>query len=315
MENGNKFTMVARLSTNNGKDDVGYILIDKMYNIKSLSNNECAQLIKKGLVTNMEIREGSISSSNGALKRYTCIDAKNNSLCSTPRAVVLSRVEKDGKLAGYNIFDTNSMVRFVKVDMAVSMCQQDLIVNGKIRATENGQIVSSIKGEYEIAEVNTGSSSDESAVEMRVVMFRSITPDGVNSIKSVTVAMTYSNANKMSKQCMELKKLNEALNSKIKDSIKTGSVSELITDTLPVKACGNTVAGEIPYDTFRKIVKSKNVKLLSNIKKDGTVVACRDLNDEESAIALKEKPEILGRGTEETDKLCKKYASEVLREL
>lgn len=305
--------MVARLLKDG--HDTGYMLIDDKYNIRSVGVQECYNLAMSGLVKNLGVKDGSIISTNGALKRYTCIDVSTNTLCSYPRAVVLSRVEKNGKLIGYNIFCKDSIVRFANVEIAVHMVKLDDVVNGKLRTTENGTIVSSIKGEYDIAEMGGNKSEeDNSKIKVKIVMLRSVIGDNNSVIRAATIALNYSNANKMRKHMELLEECNIKLDKKIGNSIED-DIPEEVMSTLVTKSCGTMIVSEILYDDFKQFMRTNNIDLESNIPGDGVVVACRDSKGNESAIQLDEKPKILGRGTENTDKECKEYAHEIMNNL
>lgn len=304
-----KKVMVARFSTDGGKTNVGFMLIDEKFNISVLQRDAVCKLIMAKELENMEIANGEPTSTNGALKRYTCIDANTQRFIGNPRAVILSRIEdSDGNLKGYQIFGANNVVQKVSIEKAVQMAQNDMIVNGKLRNTSKGLIVSSISGEYPIWQIKDKIDEESREHLMNIVMFRSAIGRDGSTIKSVSVVVSYKNALEMRN---DFAKLNESY-TKLKDSlISNGYDSE---DALNIRACGNSIACEIRFVDFQSIIRAKNVKVTSNFAGGDIVICCRDNNGNESAVKLGEKNEVIGKGTQETNDGVKKYAAIVTKE-
>ena len=304
-----KQVMVARYSNDGGKTDIGYMLIDSGYNLHVVDTNAVMQLAARKMVENLEVENGIIKSTNGALKRYTCIDANTQKFIGNRRAVILSRIEVDDVLKGYVIFGTNNMVQKISIEKAVDMAKCDMIVNGKLRNTSKGLIVSSIGGEYPIWQIKEKAQAEESIHKVNIVMFRSALSTSGDTIKSVSVVVTYDNALEMRNDCV---KLSES-NAKLKEALeKEGYGAD---DILTPKACGNSIACEIRFVDFQSLKRAKNVEISSSFADKGVVVCCRDRNENESAVQVGEKTVVINKGTQETNNGVKSYAAIVNKEV
>lgn len=143
------FTMVARHGVS--KDNISaYTLISSDYQIKTVDAASLFQSLKdkKIVVSNMGITDGKLTSTNGATDKYTFINTKDGLVEGEPKAVILDRVEQNGKLVGYTVFTQFGTIAEVKVSDAVVMVGKKLVSNGKIKHTQDGDIVSSIGGNY-----------------------------------------------------------------------------------------------------------------------------------------------------------------------
>ena len=146
-----KFTMIVRHGTK--ANVVAYSLISQDYQTITVDADTLAKDIKaeKYSVNNIDVdANGKIVSTNGALDKYTLVNNLTGKLEGVARAVILNRVEKENKLIGYTIFTQNASIAEVNVADAVLLANRKLISNGKIRHTQDGDIVSSISGNFPI---------------------------------------------------------------------------------------------------------------------------------------------------------------------
>lgn len=148
-------TMVTRHGLNVKEPAVAYTLISSRYEISTIGAQELAHKITTGSldVTNLAVEGGKIVSTNGAMDKYTFINVQTHQVEGKPSGVIIDRFEEKGKLVGYTIFLHTGRLKTATVAEAVSLQEKGLIANGKIRHTDSGDIVSSIKGEYNIREV------------------------------------------------------------------------------------------------------------------------------------------------------------------
>lgn len=165
------FTMVGfRKASEKDKTALAYTLIDGSFNIVNLTAADVASGIasKKFVVTNMEFVGGELKVSNGAASNYTRLIVQTNQLIPG-KAVILNRIERNGKLAGYVVYDTYGTIREVTVADAVEMYNKlGGFANGKIRHTADGDIISSISGNYPLIQVSIESKSASGKVKVLV---------------------------------------------------------------------------------------------------------------------------------------------------
>jgi len=148
-------TMVARYGDND-KNVVAYLIVSGDYRAKMVKSGELARMISANpaAFTNLELdANGKIKSSNGDMNNYVLVHPATNQLLTKPRNVILSRIEKNGKLTGYTIYTSDFNIAEINVKQAAELANNKLIANGKIRHTDDGDIVSSIKGNYPLVEV------------------------------------------------------------------------------------------------------------------------------------------------------------------
>lgn len=304
-----KHVMVARFSNDGGKTNVGYMLIGAGFNISVMKAEDVTRLAAQNAIENMEVENGELKSTNGALKRYTCIDSTTQRFIGNCRAVILSRIEDgDGNLKGYQIFGANNVVQKIDISKAVQMAQNDMIVNGKLRNTSRGLIVASIGGEYPVWQMKEKSEAVNKEREVNIVMFRSALSNSGELVKSASIVVSYKNALEMKNDFVKLKESNDKLASQLKSLGYKGD------DTLEIRACGNSIACEVRYIDFLTLTKGNGVKVTSSYAEGDTVICCRDLAGNESAIRLGEKNEILSKGTAETNNNVKRYAAVIKKE-
>ena len=147
-------TMVCRqviVEDSKKESTIGFTLIDDKYQLHYEEKRALARKIanKEIIITNLSVdAKGEITYTNGAKNRYTVVEAKSGKIIGSPKAVILSRIEKNEKLDGYMVFLPNGKVSKLSVAEASSLAVKGLVSNGKIRHTDNGDTVSSISGNY-----------------------------------------------------------------------------------------------------------------------------------------------------------------------
>ena len=149
------FTMITRHGSS--KDAVSaYTLISSDYQTVTMPVKELAAAInsKKIAVTNLGLSAKGLVSTNGALDKYTLINSQTNQVEGIARAVILDRVEQNGKLVGYTVFTQNGTLAEVNIADAAALASKGLISNGKIRHTQDGDIVSAIGGTYPLRTIS-----------------------------------------------------------------------------------------------------------------------------------------------------------------
>lgn len=161
------YTMVSRWFNPQNKKDLmssRFGVISSAFQMSEMSGQDIFNAIKRGATfTNMEIDGGKLVVCNGSVDKYTTFNGGDSILVSEYRAVILGRVEANGKLAGYVLYDANGAIRKIRTAEAAEMAKNGLIANGKVRETQTGPIVSSIKGEYPIINIEIAKKR-ESAV-------------------------------------------------------------------------------------------------------------------------------------------------------
>lgn len=155
------WTMVARAGK--GKEHVDdFTIISNDYEIQKVSEEALRQVIRNNTekFTNLGLDEnGRVVSTNGAMNKYTYFNTVDGRIEGKARPVILSRVEKEGKLVGYVVFTHTGQVKECNVPNTVSLYNTYGISNGKIRHTESGDIISSINGVFPLREIEVEKSS------------------------------------------------------------------------------------------------------------------------------------------------------------
>lgn len=167
-------TMVARYGESD-KNVIAYLLVSNDYKAKVIKSGELARMISGNpdVFTNLELdAKGAIKSSNGDMDNYVLVHPNTNQFLSKPRNVILSRIENNGKLVGYTIYTSEFAVVEVGVKQAAELAKSKLIANGKIRHTESGDIVSSIKGNFPLVNIRVeeAAKKDTGKIEVEVML-------------------------------------------------------------------------------------------------------------------------------------------------
>ena len=298
-------TMITRHGSDS-KNITGYTLISSDYQTITVSADNLIKKIKDKsvVVTNLELKNGKLESTNGALDNYTLIDSKSGAVIGTPRAIVLDRAEANEKLVGYTVFMPNGSLAEMSIADTVKLCNQKLIANGKIRHTQQGDIVQSIGGDYPLREValNKAPTGD---IAISAIYFAT-----VGKLNYAGAMISCTSAAGMTAIRSEI----EASNSKvIAESKKLGNKE---TRSLEIQRAGATsLFGVISLPALDKLVK-KGGKLsaltdqivISAIKYDGAT-------QYESTLTLNKNLNISDEsksGVDELDNSLKTYAKTVI---
>ena len=155
---------------------ISVTVISNNYAVRTVGADELVTAIKakKIELTNIEEKDGSVVFSNGSEKNYTTISMVTGQLVSKPAAVILDRIEdKSGKVVGYTVFMPNGTIEKLSVATAADATAKGLVANGKIRHTAEGDIVSSIKGNYNLCVVDSDDAGKKSkeVISMGVMFF------------------------------------------------------------------------------------------------------------------------------------------------
>lgn len=180
--NSNKpmYTMVARHGgqiTDKTKSDknniVGYTLISSDYQTKTVSTADVINALKNNSlhITNLGINpKGQIVSTNGAMEKYTLVNAEGQ-IVGKPCGVILDRVNSGDKLCGYTIFLPNGNIAEVTLKDALTLLDQKMIANGKVRHTQSGDIISSINGNYPLRQITIEKAATTGKIKADIIYF------------------------------------------------------------------------------------------------------------------------------------------------
>lgn len=174
-----KYTMVVRHGTSvkgKGTNVLGYTLISPDYKTITLSADKIKESLAKREVeiSNLGLNEkGEIVGTNGALDKYTLIDVNTLVPVGNTKAVIINRIEGNNKLIGYTIFTADGTLAEESLADVVRLAQSNGIANGKIRHTNTGDIVSSIKGDYEIRQYRIN-EAPKGKISVDVCLFKHI---------------------------------------------------------------------------------------------------------------------------------------------
>lgn len=242
-------TMITRHGVS--KDNIsGYTVITSDYQTRTMSISEIQAAISSGQLefTNLALNKKGIVSTNGALDKYTFINTTTNQVEGTPRAVILNRAEQNGKLVGYTIFTQQGMIAELNVADAAALAKQGLISNGKIRHTENGDIVSAIGGNYPLRKIEIAKAPKG---EVNIILMYFATVVGVPT-EYFGAIVSGTSATEMSKIVDALSKSNAKV---IASLVKTAGQS--VRQSLAIQRMGaNSIYGVFDISMLEKLVKS-----------------------------------------------------------
>lgn len=292
-----------------------YTLIGEDYSFVRMTGADIVKAIasKTIEVTNLGLENKGLVSTNGALKNYTLVDPMGN-LATEPRAVILNRVENEKGLLGYTIFNLNGTLQEVTVVQAVELAKAGKVANGKIRHTQQGDIVASIGGLYPLRTIKMKDAGDETITI--AVMFMGSALDGSGkALRYAGVILEGKNAASVSKYYNTLAKSNKA----VVDKLVSVSKDANLANTLGMKVTGTAgFYGIYDIDTvFSLIGKANNMISLPMGK---LMVACTDYTDSEhleSNVTLTSDFKAAGRqeGTAKSDESLKAYTKTILSKL
>ena len=315
-----RFTMVARHKS--GIETVGFTLISSKYQTIQVSKAELLKKIasKQIVVTNLDISEKDIVSTNGAMDRYTVIEDAN--IYSLGGHVVLDRIERDNKLVAYTIFSNKGKLSVVKVEDAVKLANDKLICNGKIRHTDNGDIVQSIKGEYPIREIDV-QKAPKGKLDVAILYFGATL---LSKERYVAALISTASAAEFSKIQEKVDKANKKLVSKITsiDKLESDVKKDVISN---VRVNVTSVYAVIDFETLKSIIKENadtykvqsagdndKVYTVSVVGNGDEAVANVDIED--GTVKVTANIEKLDKkDAEEIKKMAKVYGEKVLKEM
>lgn len=141
-----------------GEAVVGYRLFDKDSKKTVDATSEQVIGILQGCstaITNLSLINGLVMGNNGAVNRYTQLDAVTKKMVRDTKSkmVILTSVMVNGDNVGYEVVDCfGNMTAMRKAD-AVNYCQSYGIANGKVVERDGIPYISAISGSYEEVEV------------------------------------------------------------------------------------------------------------------------------------------------------------------
>ena len=309
-------TMVMR----NGVKDapanlMSYICIGEDYSIVKLTGDEILKAMqnKKYDIKNLGIGPKGLMSINGAIDKYTLIDPITGRVEGKASPVVINRVELNGALIGYTIFNTNGVLQEVTVKDAVKIHAMSPFSNGKIRPTQDGNIIASIAGNYTLRVLEVEKTKD-GVIKVDIVFVGSAVGSSKEILKYAGIFVSCENAADISKMYAMISYENKKLIHMIKD---TGG-DEKVTESLAIRRTGGAgVYGVFPISVVFGLIKKAGNKVQNKI---GTIaVACIDYSAEgdESSVKLTKDLTVtsLVHGTERSDKALKAYLEDLIIEL
>ena len=312
--NMKRLTMVMRCGDPKAPAEaMHYTLIGDDYSFVHMSGVEVAKAImgKKAEFTNMGVKDNQLVSTNGSIKNYNLVDNTGN-LASEPRAVILNRVENEKGLLGYTIYNLNGVLQEVRVAEAAELAKFGKIANGKIRHTQQGDIVASISGMYPLRTIKMEEATDKTITAD--LMFIGSAINSKLSAKYAGIIINGNNAASLSKIYDGLAKANRQVVEKVSE-IGGAKASEALT----LKRTGTAgFYGVYPIDTAFDIVGKANNTVSLPLEK--LIIACTDYSDGEvceSSIELSKALKPLGKntGSDKADKALRGYAEKVLEKV
>jgi len=272
-----RYTMVAYSGLNKGKADKAiYTLIGDDYSIVKTGATEIINKVaaKTVEVTNLEVMGKELKSSNGAIENYTELDDSGAPIDKI-RPVVLERIEKDEKLVGYVIFDEKGLLRTVDIAAALGIHSRSKFSNGKIRHTDDGDIVQSINGLYPRKEVIKREVVKGSGLVVEIVFVEDLI--GKDSKKRYAgLVLRYDNIETMTKDVDKIKANNEETK-KIITSITGG---ENNAEALAIHRVGiSYIYGVFSWE-FCEAILLECKKYTTG--EGGTMVSCRNFKGAQS---------------------------------
>lgn len=308
-----KLTMVMRCGDPKAPAEaMNYTLIGEDYSFERMSGADIVKAIAGGKieVTNLGIKDKGLVSTNGAMKNYTLVDM-SGVLIDKPRAVILNRVESEKGLLGYTMYNTNGVLQEVNVAQAAELARAGLIANGKIRHTQQGDIVASISGFYPLRTIKMGDTTDKSITVD--VMFIGSAIAGQHNTKYAGVIINGKNAAAITKLYDNLVKANNKLVEKVSEI--SGADEK---DALGIKRTGTSgFYGVYPIDTAFELIEKAGNKITLPMGK--LLIACTDYDDNKTeatiAITPDMKPAGHQEGTAKANKALKAYTEKVITKL
>lgn len=303
------FTMITRHGSS--KDAISaYTLISPDYQTVTMSVNDLSAAIssKKIAVTNLELSKKGLVSTNGALDKYTLINSQTNQVEGIARAVILDRVEQKGKLVGYTVFTQNGTLAEVNIADAAALASKGLISNGKIRHTQDGDIVSAIGGTYPLRTISF-SEAPKGEITTDILYFGTVVGVPTEYFGAI---VSCTSATEMSQIIHMLSTSNASV---INEVSKVAGQS--VRESLAIKRMGaNSLYGVFSIASLKKLLKA-NSKLRNQLGSI-TVSAIKytDGEADEATVKLDSKWKVTGNdaaGSEATTAV-KNYTKKIVTE-
>ena len=281
-------TMVARCGNPKaGASAMKFTLIADDFSVHTMPGNTLTRYLteNKVVVTNMAMSPKGLVSTNGAMNRYTLFD-DGGKIVNTPSAVILNRVEVDGKLAGYIYFTPNGTVAKGSIANLVKLAKEGLVANGKVRSTESGDIVSSIGGNYPLLELKENKPAT-TEVTVDILLFGSSYKGnakaeyaGVSILCKDSRAISEIHA-KMDKQCKELQ-------TRLKEQFNWTDEELSGFDTRPSFGAG--FYGVYPLEIVEKLLEKSKAKCsIKNVMISSKDCSVKDPVEEIGVYSIKSK--------------------------
>lgn len=301
------FTMITRHGA--GKDNVvAYTLISSDYQTVTMPVAELASAISSGkmAVTNLTVGAKGIESTNGAMDKYTMISSQTNQVEGTPRAVILDRVEQGDKLVGYTVFTQNGTIAELNIADTSALAAKGLISNGKIRHTQDGDIVSAIGGTYPLRTIEIA-KAPKGEITTDILYFGTV----------VGVATDYFGAIVSCTSATEMSKLTDALsksNAKVVNDVSKVA-GQSVRESLAIKRMGaNSLYGVFEASILDKLVKA-NTKVNNRVG-NITVSAIKytDGEAEEAVVKLDKTWKVVSGDNDKTEvvKAVRNYTKKIV---
>lgn len=244
-----RLTMIARHGVS--KTNVSaYTLITSDYQTIQMTQAEIVKAIsdKKITVTNLTIGAKGLEGTNGALDKYTFINSQTGMIEGTARAVILDRIEKKDKLFGYTVFTEYGSIVELGTSFAVELCNKKLIANGKIRHTQQGDIVQSIGGDYPLREIEID-KAPKGEITTDILYFGTIVDSNIEYVGAIVSCTS----------AAEMSKISSVLNSSnakvLAKAVKVAGQD--VRKSLASKRMGATsVYGVFELEELTKIIKA-----------------------------------------------------------
>lgn len=303
------FTMITRHGSS--KDAISaYTLISSDYQTVTMSVKDLSTAIssKKIAVTNLDLSKKGLVSTNGALDKYTLINSQTNQVEGVARAVILDRVEQNGKLVGYTVFTQNGTLAEVNIADAAALASKGLISNGKIRHTQDGDIVSAIGGTYPLRTISF-SEAPKGEITTDILYFGTVVGVPTEYFGAI---VSCTSATEMSQIIHMLSTSNASV---INEVSKVAGQS--VRESLAIKRMGaNSLYGVFSIASLKKLLKA-NSKLRNQLGSI-TVSAIKYTNGEadEATVKLDSKWKVTGNdaaGNEATTAV-KNYTKKIVTE-
>lgn len=285
------FTMITRHGVS--KENISaYTLISSDYQTVKMSAIDLAKAIasKKIAVTNMDTTMKGLVSTNGALDKYTFVNDTTNQIEGTAKAVILDRVEQNGKLIGYTVFTQYGTLAELNVVDAAALAEKKLICNGKIKHTAEGDIVSAIGGTYPLR-IIAMDKAPKGEISADLLYFGTAVGTGAEYVGTI---ISCTSATEMSKLIDVVNKSNAKI---VATVAKVAGQSA--RESLAIKRMGaNSIYAIVDISILDKLAKSK-AAIGNNIGK--IIVSAVKYTDgvaDEATITLNKEWKIVGDNTE-----------------